>query len=617
MKLNLPITGQEKQLPAGASLVSRTDTKGIITFVNDAFVDASGFSREELLGSSHNIVRHPDVPPSVFEGMWRTLKRNLPWRGVVKNRCKNGDHYWVAAQVVPVRKNGETIGYMSLRSAAEPSRIPKAEAAYRAAAALDVVGESGNGVLKKLLSVKNGVAFGILFVTLLMIAGGILGITGLQLSNNAMHTLYYEEMRPVQDIGRINFLMAENRTQVALALHHSPDLHSDEEFDHTVSEHLETITRNKQEIDTLWATYSALPHSATEQQLSNEYAQARSQFVTGGLLPARQALERGEYLEAESLLLKKVTPLYRDADNRVTVLLNFLSDKAEHNFHEVEERNQQISSVAIGGLAIGIAMVVLSGFFFFRGTVSPLNDAVDALERISEGNLSGNCETNGYGEPGRVMNAVAVMQLHLKAMMDETRQSASSIHQQCQRLNQTMMNLSQHSEEQHDRVYQALDTIGSADSRLAGLASDAELIAARLERNAGTDELPTAASAPQASRFDEIDDPLFSELGLLALDESTDKAEAAAFDTPRVEAEYRTSEQPAAAIDDPELAMMARDLASAARIEVFSMEEGTTQIKQVASLIVENRAEVQDAWAASQKLEQTAQELDRLVKFFD
>ena len=121
MKINLPVTGIEHPVPVGRSLVSRTDIKGIITYANDTFVEFSGFPRDELVGRNHNIVRHPDIPPAIFEDMWATLKQGLPWHGVVKNRCKNGDHYWVDARVVPVRKNGATIGYMSVRNAAAPA----------------------------------------------------------------------------------------------------------------------------------------------------------------------------------------------------------------------------------------------------------------------------------------------------------------------------------------------------------------------------------------------------------------------------------------------------------------------------------------------------------------
>jgi aerotaxis receptor len=131
MKNNQPVSQIEIPFPQEKYLVSKTDLKGAITYVNDAYVELSGFSREELIGKNHNLVRHPDMPPQAFEDLWRTVKSGLPWRGVVKNRAKNGDHYWVEAFVVPIRENDQTVGYMSVRS--EPSReqVKQAEALYR------------------------------------------------------------------------------------------------------------------------------------------------------------------------------------------------------------------------------------------------------------------------------------------------------------------------------------------------------------------------------------------------------------------------------------------------------------------------------------------------------
>ena len=130
MKINLPITQQEKPFTQG-TIVTKTDLKGVITYANDAFVDMSGFDREELIGASQNIVRHPDMPPGAFADMWRTLKSGATWKGMVKNRCKNGDHYWVNAFVVPVKQNGQTVGYMSVRSPASRQDIAQAEAFYQ------------------------------------------------------------------------------------------------------------------------------------------------------------------------------------------------------------------------------------------------------------------------------------------------------------------------------------------------------------------------------------------------------------------------------------------------------------------------------------------------------
>ena len=131
MRKNLPVTNTETLLPENQFIYSRTDLKGQITEANDAFCEISGFTREEMLGQPHNMVRHPDMPPAAFEDMWRDLKAGLPWRGIVKNRRKDGGFYWVVANVSPVRENGQVVGYQSVRSRPAREEIAAAEAAYR------------------------------------------------------------------------------------------------------------------------------------------------------------------------------------------------------------------------------------------------------------------------------------------------------------------------------------------------------------------------------------------------------------------------------------------------------------------------------------------------------
>jgi aerotaxis receptor len=131
MKINLPVSDVETLLPENEFIYSRTDLKGITTEANEAFCNISGFSREELIGKNHNIVRHPDVPPAAFEDLWRDLKQGRPWRGIVKNRRKDGGHYWVVANVSPVRENGQIVGYQSVRGRPTREEVAGAEAAYR------------------------------------------------------------------------------------------------------------------------------------------------------------------------------------------------------------------------------------------------------------------------------------------------------------------------------------------------------------------------------------------------------------------------------------------------------------------------------------------------------
>jgi methyl-accepting chemotaxis protein len=131
MRTNLPITQNEWLMREGMSIVSRTDTKGRITYVNADFIEASGFSESELMGQPHNIVRHPDMPEEAFADLWATLKAGLPWTGVVKNRRKNGDHYWVVANATPLREGDTVVGYLSVRTRPTREQVAACEAIYR------------------------------------------------------------------------------------------------------------------------------------------------------------------------------------------------------------------------------------------------------------------------------------------------------------------------------------------------------------------------------------------------------------------------------------------------------------------------------------------------------
>jgi len=126
------LTGREQEVPEGVTIVSQTDLHGTITSVNDTFLRVSGYSREELIGQPHNLLRHPDVPAAAFKDLWETIQSGKPWSNLVKNRCKNGDYYWVEANVSPVLENGEVIGYLSVRRCISEELKAAAEGAYAA-----------------------------------------------------------------------------------------------------------------------------------------------------------------------------------------------------------------------------------------------------------------------------------------------------------------------------------------------------------------------------------------------------------------------------------------------------------------------------------------------------
>ena len=130
MRNNQPVTNNERSFGDDEILVSLTDPKGIITYANDAFVRISGFTREELIGQPHNIVRHPDMPPAAFKDLWDDLKAGRHWMGLVKNRSKNGDYYWVNAFASPLYEGDRLIGFQSVRLKPEPEVVERAMKAY-------------------------------------------------------------------------------------------------------------------------------------------------------------------------------------------------------------------------------------------------------------------------------------------------------------------------------------------------------------------------------------------------------------------------------------------------------------------------------------------------------
>jgi aerotaxis receptor len=137
MRSNLPVTNVEYVLQDDEVIVSKTDLHGNITYINQAFMDVSGFTEDELLGAPQNIVRHPDMPVEAFADFWHCLKGGKAWTGMVKNRCKNGDHYWVEANATPIIENRQVVGYSSIRMKPSRAQIQAADSAYRAIKAGD------------------------------------------------------------------------------------------------------------------------------------------------------------------------------------------------------------------------------------------------------------------------------------------------------------------------------------------------------------------------------------------------------------------------------------------------------------------------------------------------
>ncbi|MFI0546862.1 MAG: PAS domain-containing protein [Brachymonas sp.] len=125
------VSERENPFPEGRLIISRTDLRGMLTHVNEAFVEISGYTEAELIGQPHHILRHPDMPKAAYADLWATLQAGKKWHGYVKNLCKDGSHYWVYATAVPNVRGGQVVGYTSVRRKPSRKAIEEAQAQYR------------------------------------------------------------------------------------------------------------------------------------------------------------------------------------------------------------------------------------------------------------------------------------------------------------------------------------------------------------------------------------------------------------------------------------------------------------------------------------------------------
>ncbi|MDD2932476.1 MAG: methyl-accepting chemotaxis protein [Methylotenera sp.] len=221
MKINMPVTQHELVLKDSIQIVSKTDLKGLITFINRDFIDVSGFDEDELLGKSHNIVRHPDMPPEAFADLWNTVNAGKPWIGIVKNRCKNGDHYWVEAIVSPMQENGQVVGFISVRKKATQQQIEGALRFHQAIRAQLSWAESLKAkyqAIKRSVTLKVRIFSIFTTVALVLIALGYVGIFAHQASNESINKVYYDRMQSLEQLNTIDRMYSVNVVNTAIKL---------------------------------------------------------------------------------------------------------------------------------------------------------------------------------------------------------------------------------------------------------------------------------------------------------------------------------------------------------------------------------------------------------------
>jgi aerotaxis receptor len=451
MKKNLPITSVEQPFPKGLYLVSKTNMEGVITYANEAFVAISGFSREELVGKSHNIVRHPDMPPEAFSDLWRMVKEGYPWKGIVKNRTKNGDYYWVSAFVVPVKENDRVVGYMSVRSAPSRKEIAAAEAHYRQLNQSGRKIDSGPSWYQR-FSIKFRLAALLGLMLVMLICGAFIGVNGQRLSNQSLKAAYDEHLKSSVAIARMVERLADNRAQVMLALQHSPDNRYHSQHDHPVQFHVNTMLKNQEVIETLRKQFDQSAKSADDGGIATAFFQARDALSEQGVVPAREAVEKGDFDKAQTLLLTRINPLYKDVLARGNALQDYLDKEGETAYQAANSRYETTFLIGVGGTLAAILFLVIAGGLLIRAISRKMEQIVEHFSRMAQGNLCEEIDIKGRDEAGRALTELACMQVSLKVMLDEIRTASHEIKAQSQHVEQQTAHVVTQSRDQRDKA---------------------------------------------------------------------------------------------------------------------------------------------------------------------
>jgi aerotaxis receptor len=390
MRTNLPVTTVEYPITDDTLIASRTDTKGRLTFVNDEFVQASGFAEAELMGQPHNIIRHPDMPAEAFENLWTTLQAGKPWAGAVKNRRKNGDFYWVLATASPIRENGQVTGYTSIRTRLPADQRKEAEQVYallRAKKAQDYRIDAGIIRRRSLFdhaavftrTLKARLVTLIALLAAFMVIIGSSGILATHSSNARMKSIYEDRTVPLAQLFEINDRMKDN----TVALY---DAAANGRAGRPAGNVAGRIATNAEAITKVWAEYVATYLTPEEKGVADSFVLKRKDYLEKAIKPGLALYVDRKYDELE-VLLGKGGELFELAKADMQKLVDIQVKEAKAEFETAQSQYTVVVGFAVGLLTAALLLGAMMGIQTIRAIARPLGRLNDAMLNITQAKL--------------------------------------------------------------------------------------------------------------------------------------------------------------------------------------------------------------------------------------
>ncbi len=429
MRNNQPVTQREYVLDEETVLISRSDLKGNVTYANAAFVEVSGYSRDELLGAPHNLIRHPDMPEAAYADFWKTIQAGGTWQGTVKNRRKNGDHYWVNATVAPLRDGDRIVGYTSLRRKASDKQIALADRVY---AEIREKGKSRRyrlhqGALKRrglggivarfqFTSLKAKLTGMVIVAVVLLGLSGGLGLYGLNASGERLETLNRAGLEAVADLQLIE-------RHIGLGV-----------------EQLEPAVRNPRRVDMDAVSASLTSSTQTAQQLWEEYRQTSSApeesveafnaaFSTwrDGVASAIEAVGQANGFAAFESLNSVVLPATTEIRELNSQLVDYERAGAVNLMSDARQGRQQMFIAQLVLMLIGLCVLVALSVFILKSVFRSLAGARYMTFQIAAGNLAARERRQSNDELGELLYSLDTMRFSLSSIVGDVENRVSVV----------------------------------------------------------------------------------------------------------------------------------------------------------------------------------------------